>query len=324
MNKSVLTTLLLCLCAVLGAQAQVDGGNWYDGEIVYSASQKDDGKVRMHAMDEGEELEFWLIPIADKKDTYRITRDPNSQDYEYHDVVKVRHLKEKDLDVLCFYTKNNGLQTVMSNEKEWDAEKINKAKWLQQFYGYFVAEEESEFEKELRWNSSKLTVNGTELPYDVITFNGRITDFIRIYDVEDSKNEVVNEFVGTWKVIPNREGFELISVNDESDNMPYLWEPDGPKYQFSMPYNYKSKGRFDYANYTLLNDKQFAKMDKKSLRFMRNEILAYHGYSFQSKDLRDFFNEEPWYHPASSNDQIELSLLEQLNIELIKYVENTK
>lgn len=228
MNKSVLTTILLCLCAVLGAQAQVDGGNWYNGEIVYSASQQADGKVRMHAMDEGEELEFWLIPIADKKDTYLITRDPNSQDYEYHDVVKVRHLKEKGLDVLCFYTKKNGLKTVMSNEKEWDAEKINKAKWLTQFYGDYVTEEESEFEKRLSWKSSKLTVNGTELPYDVITFNGRITDFIRIYDVEDTKNELVNEFVGTWKVIPNREGFELISVNDESDNMPIYGSPMVP------------------------------------------------------------------------------------------------
>jgi len=324
MHKSVITTLLLCLCATLGAQAQIDGGNWYDGEIVYSASQKADGKVRMHAMDEGEEYEYWLIPMADKKDTYWITRDLNNPEYEYHDVVKVRHLKENGLDVLCYYTKNDGLKNVMSNEKEWDAEKINKEKWLRQFYGHFVTEEESEFEKTLMWNSSQLSVNGTELAFEVITFNGRITDCIRIYEVEDTTNELVNEMVGTWRVIPNRDGFEFISVDEESDNMPYLWKPDGPKYQFSIPYNYRASGRFEYANHILLNDRQFAKMDKKTLRFMRNEILAYHGYRFQSKDLKDFFEEEPWYHPAPSNDQIKLSLVEQLNIELIKYVENSK
>jgi len=50
MNKSVITTLLLCLCAVLGAQAQINGGNWYNGWLVYSADQQADGKIVMNAM----------------------------------------------------------------------------------------------------------------------------------------------------------------------------------------------------------------------------------------------------------------------------------
>ena len=47
------------------------------------------------------------------------------------------------------------------------------------------------------------------------------------------------------------------------------------------------------------------------------------GYVFQSKDLKEYFGKEPWYKPADSNDDIKLSLLEQLNIELIKYREAT-
>ena len=66
MNKSVITTLLLCLCAVLGAQAQINGGNWYNGWLVYSADQQADGRVVMNAMAEGEEHEFVLVPVADK------------------------------------------------------------------------------------------------------------------------------------------------------------------------------------------------------------------------------------------------------------------
>ena len=34
-----------------------------------------------------------------------------------------------------------------------------------------------------------------------------------------------------------------------------------------------------------------------------------------------YFALEPWYKPASSNDGIRLSFIEQLNIELIKQME---
>ena len=75
------------------------------------------------------------------------------------------------------------------------------------------------------------------------------------------------------------------------------------------------------ASSTLLNDKQFAHLDKPSLRIMRNAILARHGYRFQSKDLQDYFSAEPWYKPAASNDNIRLSFIEQLNMQLISWEE---
>ena len=34
--------------------------------------------------------------------------------------------------------------------------------------------------------------------------------------------------------------------------------------------------------------------------------------------LQDYFSKEPWYKPAASNDNIKLSFIEQLNMELIK------
>ena len=315
MHKSVITTLLLCLCATLGAQAQIDGGNWYDGEIVYSASQKADGKVRMHAMDEGEEYEYWLIPMADKKDTYWITRDLNNPEYEYHDVVKVRHLKENGLDVLCYYTKNDGLKNVMSNEKEWDAEKINKEKWLRQFYGHFVTEEESEFEKQIHWEWNGMAINGIIYPYKIVTFNGGITGHITIEHVEGAPNEME----GTWEVQPTLEGLLFSAVYTDDDTMPWQWVPTG--FECLLREVNPGVGRFFYASSTLLNDKQFARLDKPSLRIMRNAILARHGYRFQSKDLQDYFSAEPWYKPAASNDNIRLSFIEQLNMQLISWEE---
>ena len=51
--------------------------------------------------------------------------------------------------------------------------------------------------------------------------------------------------------------------------------------------------------------------------------MARRSYVFQSKDLKEYFEKQPWYRPADSNDDVQLSLLERLNIELIKYREAT-
>ena len=54
---------------------------------------------------------------------------------------------------------------------------------------------------------------------------------------------------------------------------------------------------------------------------MRNAILARHGYVFQSKDLKEYFSSQSWYHPAANNADIQLSFIEQLNVDLIKAAE---
>jgi hypothetical protein len=40
---------------------------------------------------------------------------------------------------------------------------------------------------------------------------------------------------------------------------------------------------------------------KSELRLLRNKILAYHGYRFQSKDLQEYFGNVRWYKPVSDN-----------------------
>ena len=46
---------------------------------------------------------------------------------------------------------------------------------------------------------------------------------------------------------------------------------------------------------------------------------------FSSRDLVDYFGNQPWFSPRPSNDDVndELSLVERLNIELIKCEEAT-
>jgi hypothetical protein len=67
-----------------------------------------------------------------------------------------------------------------------------------------------------------------------------------------------------------------------------------------------------------LNTPYLWNIPREQLRLMRNEILARHGYVFQSKDLRDYFSKKWWYKPAANNSAVKLNVIEQTNVELIK------
>lgn len=68
----------------------------------------------------------------------------------------------------------------------------------------------------------------------------------------------------------------------------------------------------------LLNTTYLSRIPRLRLRLMRNEILARHGWTFQSQDLKDLFESQPWYHPVADNNSIKLNIIEQTNIQLIK------
>jgi hypothetical protein len=54
---------------------------------------------------------------------------------------------------------------------------------------------------------------------------------------------------------------------------------------------------------------------------MRNEIFAFHGYKFESKDLNDYFSKLDWYKPTDDDVNENLNSFEKANIKLIKELE---
>ena len=68
----------------------------------------------------------------------------------------------------------------------------------------------------------------------------------------------------------------------------------------------------------LLNVAYLGRFSKPQLRLLRNEILARHGWRFQSKDLQQHFGSQSWYTPVADNNTIKLSLLELTNLQLLK------
>lgn len=81
-------------------------------------------------------------------------------------------------------------------------------------------------------------------------------------------------------------------------------------------------GIWPFASSQLLSPTLIAHFAKPTLRLMRNEIWARHGYIFTAPDLQQYFTAQPWYTPGNSNDAIQLSDIEQLNVDLIKAMEN--
>ncbi len=83
-------------------------------------------------------------------------------------------------------------------------------------------------------------------------------------------------------------------------------------YESSVP------GVYPIASERDLTYDDIAGLSKQELRIMRNEIYARYGYIFKSKDLREYFSDQPWYSPISRDVSNKLTEIEVRNVEFIK------
>ena len=77
------------------------------------------------------------------------------------------------------------------------------------------------------------------------------------------------------------------------------------------------------ASNTLLTKSDIENLYKGDLEVIRNSIYARHGYSFQNRKMRYFFdNEIEWYMPVTTDIRNNLTEIEKKNIELLKRFED--
>ena len=279
-------------------------GEWYNGSLVYSAVTDEGEVVIMSATDEGEELEFTLHPTPEQVDAYLLADGLSGGVNEYKGIAKVVRRASDDLDVLCLYDTNGMLQDVMILTDEWNNQNLSVDLWLAQIVGSYMLDDGTS----VIIQKDKAIIGGKTVPLNVFTFNGYVMDVVEI----GKKGSPIQ---GAYELVPTAEGFiaKEMSFSEE-----FQWyEPTGK--EFRLTWNDKNSSRFDFASSVVLNDR-LSRYDKKTLRLMRNAILAKHGYVFQSKDLKDYFGAQRWYKPAPNAD-IELSFIEQLNADLIKAAE---
>lgn len=84
-------------------------------------------------------------------------------------------------------------------------------------------------------------------------------------------------------------------------------------------------GRWPITEMTLLQRSMLEYFDDSALAFMRNEILARHGYIFSEKEVQSYFDAQNWYcRSEDGNDRIHLTMIEMSNINIIKSVEKSR
>jgi hypothetical protein len=85
-------------------------------------------------------------------------------------------------------------------------------------------------------------------------------------------------------------------------------------------------GSWPWTSQRLIRDGDLLPLSLRELELMRNEIYARHGWVFNRRDLRNYFEGQPWYRPKGdlSNRELanrwaeaELTPLERKNIKII-------
>ena len=284
-----------------------EGSLWYSGALVYDAHPAEDGSVRLNAMSEGEEHEFFLTPATGGVDMFEIADSPSGAMNVFEDAAYARRIRQDGLDVICFYDKKNRLMDALQATQIWNSQTLNVELWMAMIAGDYVTESG----KQVQIQPDQATYGGKALSLQPVTFNGMVTG---VFDFGESGPYLV----GKVEAVPTPEGLQLTEVKME-DGEPWF---ERTAAYFNLKWAGKLS-RFDFASHTLLVG-GLQRYDKQLLRVMRNAILASHGYVFRSKDLRTYFEAQPWYTPVTDNASVKLSLLEELNVALIQAAERAE
>lgn len=312
MRKSFITLVLMFLCAVC-LQAQNLNGNWYNGSLCYTVTEQAGGKVLMNAMAEGEEHEFVLVPVEGQPGCYVVNKTPNDYVMQYEEGTFVKHQNKDGYNVFCFYDKNNRMVGVMEKTQEWDTQKLNVAKYINQIMGEYTLEK-SGTKVDIQWE--QMSIGGVTVPYKVVTFNGIALDVI---EIEKNNTELKG---GTYQIMPFLKGLNICPVAFPDGG--FWFKRIGDEKGIDLIFSSSRIGRFSFASSILLDPYTLRQYNRQLLRYMRNEILARHGYRFQSKELNDYFTNQSWYKPVENNGDIQLTFLEELNVATIKFAESEK
>lgn len=313
-NIVMTTALLLMMSSALMQTAQAatedsensiaNGSKWNIGSLDYEAKVNIDRTITFTAMAEGEELTFRLTPNYRKTDEYILSEEPGADGFNpFSATPRVKYIGKQGWKLLCLYDQKGRLQNILDGTQTASGEKVAMVKWMQQLMGYYTTSDGDT----LQIGMEIIYEHGVaRAEYKNLEFNGNVTGVISIRGL--------THLEGLWEAVQTLDGLTLYSVKQDDYGM---FERTGQKETLTWV---NTEPRFGYASTVLLNDGQFRKLKKSTLRIMRNAILARHGYMVSSPDLVEYFGSQPWFSPRPSNDDVfdELSLVEQLNIELIK------
>ena len=117
---------------------------------------------------------------------------------------------------------------------------------------------------------------------------------------------------------------------DISSRKEYV-EREGERNRDNRSETNKRRVESDYSNYQpgsypetstrYLTNNDLRNKSRWQLKIMRNEIYARHGYIFQTREMKNYFNNQSWYNPVYYDVTHMLTSLEKSNIAYIKKFE---
>ena len=302
--RKIVFMMLTLVGMTVSAQGIKSGSKWNINNLVYEAKVNVDKTITFTAMAEGEELAFRLTPNYSKKNEFVLSEELNADGFNpFSKTPRAKYIEKEGWKLICLYDLKGNLHDVLDGSFFGEGEVVAMGKWMQQIMGKYT----DSYGDTLEIGHEIIYEKGVaRAEYKNIAFNGTVTGVLRISGLTDLE--------GMWEAVQTLDGLTLYEV--EQDEYGMFKRKDQQKTLSWV----NTEPRFGYANRVLLNDRMFRKMKKSTLRVMRNSILAKHGYMFSSRDLADYFASQPWFSPRPSNDGVldELSLVESLNIELIK------
>lgn len=305
--KKYLLLLLLCVASAnLMAQSIPSDSKWYDGWNNYVASDWDEGSVLMQVIAEGEKLEFILVPVEGEKDCYILEKSPDADAVLSYPVgLVVKRARGDGLEVLCLFDGNDRLVGVMSKTR-MPARVVSALNMNTRLKGSYKVDSTGD---SIVIDDGVGLFNGKKVYFKMDSFNDMATGVLKI--------DTGSPLEGSWEFVPTLSGFKVYPGSfGQNATFRRTGEP------FILVDADPGSGRFEFASKILLDNACLKSYKKSTLRLMRSEILARHGYVFEDEDLKEYFRKQPWYKPAQSNEGIELSFIEKLNVGLIENAES--
>ena len=305
--KKYLLLLLLCVASAnLMAQSIPSDSKWYDGWNNYVASDWDEGSVLMQVIAEGEKLEFILVPVEGEEDCFILEKSPDADAVLSYPVgLVVKRARGDGLEVLCLFDGNDRLVGVMSKTR-MPARVVSALNMNTRLKGSYKVDSTGD---SIVIDDGVGLFNGKKVYFKMDSFNDMATGVLKI--------DTGSPLEGSWEFVPTLSGFKVYPGSfGQNATFRRTGEP------FILVDADPGSGRFEFASKILLDNACLKSYKKSTLRLMRSEILARHGYVFEDEDLNEYFRKQPWYKPAQSNDGIELSFIEKLNVKLIENAES--
>ena len=288
--------VISCLAAAFGLQAQSipNGSEWFTGSMQYEATVLKSGAVQMYMMNEGEEIEYVLVPESGKKGQY-----------SYVDMLEeentLKLIQRAGQTILAEYNPSNKLSKIYELTDRGFEENL-LTRFFHRICGIYSFSAPGVGSTPLVIGEKTVTVDGVTARSKPLTFNGYPMD---ILDIEDGP------WKGLWHFVMTASGLNAYRTQIDE----YGMSEDLDEKPVVLVWNDPDRGRWDFLSKDFVSSLPYT---KQTLRIMRNAIMAKHGYVFKSEELKLRFEFEPWYTPAPNNESIKLSLIEEMNIALIQ------